>query len=243
MLESGEATDAYVGYVGAFPYAEVVSGYTAFFLGIQSIVPEAHMDVQYTNSWYDPAAEAAAASALMSKGCVIIGQHADSTGAPSEVQAAWESGKAVYSVGYNIDMLAVAPDAALTSAQNVWSVLYQATLTAFLAGEEVPTDFACGIAAGAQQISALGPNVAEGTQEAVDAAWAGIADGTIKVFDTATFTVGGETVTTAFGLDADGDFVNDNGEAIMDGAFVESVLRSAPYFSLRIDGITELTAE
>ncbi|MBQ9968316.1 MAG: BMP family ABC transporter substrate-binding protein, partial [Oscillospiraceae bacterium] len=171
------------------------------------------------------------------------GQHADSTGAPSEVQAAWESGKAVYSVGYNIDMLAVAPDAALTSAQNVWSVLYQATLEAFLAGEEVPTDFACGIANGAQQISALGPNVAEGTEEAVAAAWAGIADGTIKVFDTAAFTVGGETVTTAFGLDADGDFVNDHGEAIVDGAFVESVLRSAPYFSLRIDGITELTAE
>ena len=243
MLADGTATDAYVGYVGAFPYAEVVSGYTAFFLGIQSVVPEAHMDVQYTNSWYDPAAEAEAASALMSKGCVIIGQHADSTGAPSEVQAAWEAGNQVYSVGYNIDMLAVAPDAALTSAQNVWSVLYQHTLETFMAGEEVATDFACGIADGAQQISALGPNVAEGTQEAVDAAWAGIADGTIKVFDTAKFTVGGETVTTAFGLDADGDFVNDNGEAIMDGAFVESVLRSAPYFSLRIDGITELTAE
>ena len=239
MLESGEATDAYVGYVGAFPYAEVVSGYTAFFLGIQSIVPEAHMDVQYTNSWYDPVAEAEAANALMGKGCVIIGQHADSTGAPSAVQAAKDGGANVYSVGYNISMLEVAPTAALTSAQNVWSVLYQATLEAFQAGS-VPTDYACGIANGAQQISDLGPEVAEGTQEAVDAAWAGIADGSIKVFDTAKFTVGGETVTTAFGLDADGDFVNDHGEAIVDGAFVESVLRSAPYFSLRIDGITEL---
>ena len=240
MMADGTVTDPYVGYVGAFPYAEVVSGYTAFFLGIQSIVPEAHMDVQYTNSWYDPIAEGEAAKALMGNGCAIIGQHADSTGAPAEVQAAWEAGNAVYSVGYNIDMLAVAPDAALTSAQNVWSVLYQATLEAFLAGQEIPTDFACGIANGAQQISALGPNVAEGTQEAVDAAWAGIADGSIKVFDTATFTVGGETVTTAFGLDTDGDWVNDSGEAIIDGAFVESALRSAPYFSLRIDGITEL---
>ena len=240
LLESGEATDAYVGYVGAFPYAEVVSGYTAFFLGIQSVVPEAHMDVQYTNSWYDPVAEAEAANALMGRGCVIIGQHADSTGAPSAVQAAWESGKAVYSVGYNIDMLAVAPDAALTSAQNVWSVLYKATLETYLAGEEVPTDYACGIADGAQQISKLGPNVAEGTQAAVDAAWAGIKDGSLKVFDTSKFTCGGETVTQAFGLDADGDFVNDHGEAIVDGAFVESALRSAPYFSLRIDGITEL---
>ena len=239
MMDEGIVTDPYVGYVGAFPYAEVVSGYTAFFLGIQSIVPEAHMDVQYTNSWYDPIAEGEAAKALMGNGCVIIGQHADSTGAPAEVQAAWEAGNQVYSVGYNIDMLAVAPDAALTSAQNVWSVLYQATLEAFMAGE-VPTDYACGAANGAQKISDLGPNVAEGTAEAVEAAWAGIADGSIKVFDTAKFTVGGETVTTAFGLDADGDFVNDHGEAIVDGAFVESVPRSAPYFSLRIDGITEL---
>ena len=200
------------------------------------------MDVQYTNSWYDPVAEAEAANALMGRGCVIIGQHADSTGAPSAVQAAWESGKAVYSVGYNIDMLAVAPDAALTSAQNVWSVLYKATLETYLSGKEVPTDYACGIANGAQQISKLGPNVAEGTQAAVDAAWAGIKDGSLKVFDTSKFTCGGETVTQAFGLDADGDFVNDHGEAIVDGAFVESSLRSAPYFSLRIDGITELNA-
>jgi len=240
LMDAGKASDPYVGYVGAFPYAEVVSGYTAFFLGIQSIVPEAHMDVQYTNSWYDPVAENEAAIALMGKGCVIIGQHADSTGAPSAVQAEWAKGSQVYSVGYNIDMLAVAPDAALTSAQNVWSVLYQATLEKFLAGEEIPTDYACGIANGAQQISALGPNVAAGTQEAVDAAWKAIADGSLKVFDTSKFTVGGAEVTTAFALDTDGDWVNDTAEAIIDGAFVESLHRSAPYFGLRIDGITEL---
>ena len=183
LMDAGEVTDPYVGYVGAFPYAEVVSGYTAFFLGIQSIVPEAHMDVQYTNSWYDPVAEGEAANALMARGCVIIGQHADSTGAPSAVQAALKGGATAYSVGYNIDMLAVAPEAALTSAQNVWAVLYEATIDAFLTGE-VPTDYACGVAEGAQQISPLGPNCADGTQEAVDAAWAGIADGSLKVFDT-----------------------------------------------------------
>ena len=239
LMDAGEVTDPYIGYVGAFPYAEVVSGYTAFFLGIQSIVPEAHMDVQYTNSWYDPVAEGEAANALMARGCVIIGQHADSTGAPSAVQAALEGGATAYSVGYNIDMLAVAPEAALTSAQNVWAVLYEATIDAFLNGE-VPTDYACGVAEGAQQISPLGPNCADGTQEAVDAAWAGIADGSLKVFDTSKFTVGGAEVTTAFALDTDGDWVNDTAEAIVDGAFVESVHRSAPYFSLRIDGITEL---
>ena len=251
LMDAGTVTDPYVGYVGAYPYAEVVCGYTAFLLGIQSIVPEAHMDVQYTNSWYDPSKEAETANALMARGCVIIGQHADSTGAPSAVQEALEKGTVAYSVGYNIDMLSVAPDAALTSAQNNWSVLYKHMLEKFLAGEEVPTDFACGYADGAVMISALGGSCAEGTQEAVDAAWAGIKDGSLKVFDTSKFTCQPATdgsyqvdanghVTSAFGLDTNGDWVNDTGEAIVDGAFQESVLRSAPYFALRIDGITEL---
>ena len=251
LMDAGTVTDPYVGYVGAFPYAEVVCGYTAFLLGIQSIVPEAHMDVQYTNSWYDPTAEGEAANALMSRGCVIIGQHADSTGAPSAVQAAVDAGTVAYSVGYNIDMLSVAPTAALTSAQNNWSVLYQHMLEKLIAGEEVPADFACGYADGAVMISTLGESCAEGTQEAVDAAWAGIKDGSLKVFDTSKFTCQPSTdgsyevdadghVTSAFGLDTNGDWVNDAGEAIEDGAFAESVLRSAPYFALRIDGITEL---
>ena len=251
LMDAGTVTDPYVGYVGAFPYAEVVCGYTAFLLGIQSQVPEAHMDVQYTNSWYDPVAEGEAANALMARGCVIIGQHADSTGAPSAVQAQKDAGSVVYSVGYNIDMLSVAPTAALTSAQNNWSVLYRDTLEKFIAGEEVPVDYAVGISEDAVMISKLGPECAEGTQEAVDAAWAGIKDGSLKVFDTSKFTCQPSTdgsyqvdadghVTSAFGLDSDGDYVNDTGEAIVDGAFQESVLRSAPYFSLRIDGITEL---
>ena len=235
LMDAGTVTDPYVGYVGAYPYAEVVSGYTAFFLGIQSIVPEAHMDVQYTNSWYDLAAEGEAANALMSRGCVIIGQHADSTGAPSAVQAALDSGKVAYSIGYNVDMLAVAPTAALTSSQNVWSVLYQATLDKFIKGEEIPADYACGYAEGAQTISALGESCAEGTQEKVDEVWAGLKDGTLNIFDCANFTVGGEHLTSytdSFGMNG--------AETITDGVFYESVLRSAPYFDLRIDGITEL---
>ena len=251
LMDAGTVTDPKVGYVGAYPYAEVVCGYTAFLLGIQTQVPEAYMEVQYTNSWYDPVAEGEAANALMARGCVIIGQHADSTGAPSAVQAQKDAGSVVYSVGYNIDMLEVAPTAALTSSQNNWSVLYRDTLEKFIAGEEVPVDYAVGISEDAVMISKLGPECAEGTQEAVDAAWSSIKDGSLKVFDTSKFTCQPAAdgsyqvdadghVTSAFGLDSDGDFVNDTGEAIVDGAFQESVLRSAPYFSLRIDGITEL---
>lgn len=240
LLDAGTVTDPYVGYVGAYPYAEVVSGYTGFFLGIKSIVPDVHMDVQYTNSWYDPTAEAEAANALIGRGCVIIGQHADSTGAPSAVQAQLDGGKVCYSVGYNIDMLSVAPTAALTSAQNNWPVLYTAVVSQFMTDGTIPVDYAAGAADDAVMISTLGESCAAGTQEAVDAAWAGLKDGSVNVFDTANFTVGGEAVTSAFALDTDGDWVNDTAEAIVDGIFQESVHRSAPYFALRIDGITEL---
>ena len=78
LMDAGTVTDPKVGYVGAYPYAEVVCGYTAFLLGIQTQVPEAYMEVQYTNSWYDPVAEGEAANALMARGCVIIGRCASS---------------------------------------------------------------------------------------------------------------------------------------------------------------------
>ena len=243
LMDAGTVTDPHIGYVGAYPYAEVVSGYTGFFLGIRSIVPEAYMDVQYTNSWYDPNAEAAAAEALISRGCVIIGQHADSTGAPSAIQAAQDKGTVVYSVGYNIDMRAVAPTAALTSAQNCWVELYTPMIEAAMKGEALPKDYSVGYAHDGVQISDLGESCAPGTQEAVDAAIAAIKDGTLHVFDTSTFTMGGEPVTSWFALDTDGDWTPDSEEAIADGYFHESEVISAPYFSIRIDGINELTNE
>ena len=243
LMDAGTVTDPHIGYVGAYPYAEVVSGYTGFFLGIRSIVPEAYMDVQYTNSWYDPNAEAAAAEALIARGCVIIGQHADSTGAPSAIQAAQDKGTTVYSVGYNIDMRAVAPTAALTSAQNCWVELYTPMIEMALKGEALPKDYSVGYAHDGVQISELGESCAAGTAEAVDAAIAAIKDGTLHVFDTSTFTMGGEPVTSWFALDTDGDWTPDSEEAISDGYFHESEVISAPYFSIRIDGITELTNE
>ncbi|HQQ39889.1 MAG TPA: BMP family ABC transporter substrate-binding protein [Clostridia bacterium] len=241
MLDAGVVTDPYVGYVGAYPYAEVVSGFTGFYLGIKSIVPDAHMDVTYTNSWYDPTAEAEAANALISKGCCIISQHADSTGAPSAVQAALDAGTPVYCVGYNIDMLAVAPTAALTSAQNNWSAYYTYAFNCALTGEDIATDWSEGYATGANMISTLGPSCAAGTQEKVDEVIAGIIDGTVNVFDTSTFTVGGAVLDPGtFFIDTDGDWVPDSGTAIENGIFYESQLRSAPYFGIIIDGITTL---
>lgn len=229
-----------IGYVGAYPYAEVVSGYTAYYLGVKSVVANVVMDVTYTNSWFDITGEAEAANALMASGCAMICQHADSTGAPSAVQAAHDAGKTVFCVGYNIDMLSVAPDVALTSATNNWDVYYAYAMAQVINGEKVATNWTAGYTEGAVQITDLGPACAEGTAEKVAEVEAALHDGSLRVFDTATFTVGGEVVTSAFATDTDGDFVNDADEAIIDGAYNESYFQSAPSFSLRIDGITEL---
>lgn len=232
-----------LGYVGAYPYDEVVSGYTGFYLGVKSIVSNVVMDVQYTNSWYDPTAEGEAANALVASGAIIISQHADSTGAPAACQALLDSGTTVYCVGYNVDMLSVAPTAALTSCQNDWSVYYTYVFNCIKDGKEIDTDWAKGYSDGAVMISALGESCAEGTEAKVKEVEAALKDGSLKVFDINTFTVGGQKITTAPALDTNGDFVPDTGEAIVDGAFAESTLRSAPYFGLRIDGITELNAQ
>ena len=243
LVEDGKLTDANydgenikIGYVGAYPYAEVVSGYTAFFLGIQSIVPNVVMDVTYTNSWFDITKEAAAADALMADGCVIIGQHADSTGAPSAVQAAQEKGTVAYSIGYNVDMLSVAPQGALTSATNKWEVYYEYAFSTMMNGEKIATDWAEGYESGAVAITELGESCAEGTAEKVAEVEKAIHDGTLHVFDTSKFTVGGETLTSY-----DQSFGFEGNELISDGYFHESELRSAPAFDIRIDGITELS--
>ena len=258
MVESGVLTDSNynddgtikIGYVGAYPYAEVVSGYTAFYLGVKSIVDNVAMDVTYTNSWADATAEQQAAEALLARGCCIISQHADSTGGPAAIEAAIANGAVCYYVGYNIDMLTVAPTAILTSAQNNWSVYYTYAIDLANQGkaDEIATDWSDGYAEGANMISALGSSCAAGTAEKVAEVEAGISDGSLKVFDTASFTMGGETVTTytfnSSTMNSDYTAVLYEGadyECIVDGAFAESVFRSAPYFDLRIDGITELS--
>ena len=229
-----------IGYIGAYPYAEVVSGYTGFYLGVKSVVSNVVMDVSYTNSWYDPTAEAEAANALVASGSIIISQHADSTGAPSACEALLEGGTTVYCVGYNVDMLSVAPKSALTSAQNDWSVYYTYAMKCMLSGETIATDWAAGYSDGAVMISVLGESCAAGTAEKVAEVEAALKDGTLNVFDTANFTSGGAAVTSYMAIDTNSDWVGDTGEAIVNGIFEESVLRSAPYFGIRIDGITEL---
>ena len=229
-----------VGYVGAYPYAEVISGFTAFYLGIKSVYEDVVMDVLYTSSWFDITAEKAAAEQLIGNGCVIIGQHADSTGAPSACEAALNAGTTVYSVGYNIDMLTAAPNAALVSPTNEWGVYYTYAIDAFMKNGEIAQNWAEGFDKNAVALTKLGPNVAAGTEEKVSEVIAGLKDGSIHPFDISTFTVGGKELSSCFATDSDGDWVPDKDEAVFDGFYHESYFQSAPAFATIIDGITPL---
>ena len=237
MIEKGEITadQAKMGYIGAFPYAEVISGFTSFFLGARSVCPDVTMEVTYTNSWASFDLEKEAAQALVADGCVLISQHADTTGAATACEAA-----ATPIVGYNISMIATAPNYALTSASINWGPYYTYAAQSVVDGTEIVTDWCQGYAEGAARITELNETaIAEGTAEKVAEVETGIIDGTIKVFDTTTFTVNGMTLEELVATDEYADFA----QYVYDGCFNESVKASAPSFAFIIDGITTLTEE
>ena len=236
MIEKGEITadEAKMGYVGAYPYAEVKSGYTSYFLGARSVCPSVTMDVKFTNSWFDIAAEKETANALIAGGCVLISQHADSEGAP---KACEEAG--VPNVAYNLDTSIWGPNTALVSSKINWEPYFKHIIEATMNDTEITQDFCGGIKEDVVQVFALNDKVApEGAAEKLEEVKAKIVSGEIKVFDTATFTVDGKTVTEyKADVDSDAAFTPDT-DVVSDGYFHESEMRSAPYFDLNIDGIT-----
>ena len=228
----GADTDAKIGYVGAFSFAEVKSGYTAYFLGVRSICPNVTMDVKYTGSWSNQALEKETAEALIADGCVLISQHADTTGAATASEAA-----GVYNVGYNASMIDAAPNYALVSSAIIWGSYVTYATECMLNGEEIAVNWCEGYAKDAVKLTGLNTGVvAPGTEEKVEEVWAAIVDGSLKVFDTDTWTVGGEKITSTV------DIEGYNGLEYIspDGYFMESELGSAPSFAFVIDGITEL---
>ena len=231
MVEDGKVNkDAVkVGYVGAYPYAEVISGYTSFFLGVRSVCPEATMEVKYTNSWASFDLEKEAADALISDGCVLISQHADTTGAPTACEAA-----GVPIVGYNISMIATAPKTALTSASIDWGPYVTYAVQSVIDGKAIETDWCQGYKEGANSITELNKDaVAPGTEEKVKEVEDAIKAGTLHVFDTSPFTVGGKKLDTYKKHGSDVEYIED-------GYFHESEHGSAPAFDILIDGITTI---
>ena len=238
MIDSGKITadQAKIGYVGAFTYAEVISGYTSFFLGARSVCPSASMEVTFTGSWYDETAEKEGANKLIADGCVLISQHADSMGAPTACETA-----GVPNVSYNGSTESVGPNTYIVSSRIDWEPYYEYAITAAMNGDPIDTDWTGSLATGSVVLTDLNANVAaEGTQEAIDTAKAELEAGTRQVFDVTTFTVDGQQVESyQADVDTDANYTPDT-EVVENGAFQESKFRSAPYFDLRIDGITLL---
>ncbi len=238
MIDNGDITaeDAKIGYVGAFPYAEVKSGYSSFFLGVRSIVKEATMEVVYTNSWFDIALEREAALKLINDGCVLISQHADSEGAPKACEE-----KGVPNVSYNINTASIGPNTALISSRINWAPYYKLGIDSVAKGTSFDADWTGTIATGSVELLEVNEKVAaEGTDAKLAEVKAALEAGTLHVYDISTFTVDGKTVESYLAdVDDDGTFTGET-EAVSDGYFHESEYRSAPYFDLLIDGITEV---
>ena len=240
MIENGDITaeEAKMGYVGAFPYAEVKSGYTSFFLGARSVCPSVTMEVTFTSSWYDEALEKEAANKLINNGCVLISQHADSMGAPTACETA-----GVPNVSYNGSTVAACPNTFIVSSRIDWTPFFVYAINCVASGEDIGYDWTGTLATGSVVLTDVNEQAAAaGTAEKIAEVMKALEDGSVKVFDTATFTVNGETVTTYLAdVDDLGDYVGET-EVISDGVFLESFYRSAPYFDLDIDGITNLDA-
>lgn len=238
MIDAGQITaeEAKMGYVGAFTYAEVISGYTSFFLGARSVCPSVTMEVTFTGSWYDETAEKEAANKLISNGCVLISQHADSMGAPTACES-----QNVPNVSYNGSTIAACPNTFIVSSRINWAPYYEHVITAVANGEAVEADWTGTLATGSVVLTEVNEQAAAaGTAEKIAEVQAALEDGTVHVFDVSTFTVGGETLTSYMAdVDTDAAYTPDT-EAIADGYFHESEYRSAPYFDLQIDGITLL---
>jgi len=246
-IEAGKytAAEAKVGYVGAFTYAEVISGFTSFFLGVRSVVPEATMSVKYTGYWYEEKLEKDVANELMDDGCKLISQHADSHGAPQACEA-----RGIPNVSYNGSTLSDGPNTYLISSRINWAPYYEKVIMDYVdakANEKqpsVPNNFTGTLKDGSVEIDSCSKNCPAGAQKEIDKVKKELIDGTRHVFDINNFKINGEAPTEAnmrpadaegttwFGLAADAKFLEG-------GYYHESELRSAPSFDKIIDGITE----
>lgn len=233
-LKLNEMGETKMGYIGAFTYAEVISGYTAFYLGAKSVCPEVTMEVIFTGSWYDETKEKEAALTLIANGCKLISQHADSMGAPTACET-----NGVPNVSYNGSTVAACPNTFIVSSRIDWEPYFRYAINCIKNGEAIETDWTGTIETGSVKLTDVNTQAAAaGTAEKLEEVKAQLQSGEIQVFDIENFTVNGEKVTTYLAdVNTDADYTPDT-EVIIDGYFNESTFRSAPYFDLTIDGIT-----
>lgn len=249
MIDGGKITadKAKMGYVGAFTYAEVISGYTSFYLGAKSVCPSVTMEVQFTGSWYDETAEKEAATKLINNGCVLISQHADSMGAPTACES-----KGVPNISYNGSTVKSCPNTFIVSSRINWQPYFEYIIGCVTDGKEIDKDWCGNLSTGSVELTDVNEQAAAaGTADKIKEVKAKLEDGSLHVFDASTFTVtvtdelnksakvdaDGHLTSYMADVDTDANYTPDT-EVVSDGYFHESEKRSAPYFDLQIDGIT-----
>jgi basic membrane protein A len=243
-LQAMNKTAPKLGYVGAYPFAEVKSGYTSFFLGVQSILPAATMEVKFTNFWYDETLESNYATDLINRGADLISQHADSWGAPTTCEA-----KKIPNVSYNGSTASRCPETYIVSSKIDWTPYFKHAFQQVKAGKHVGYDYSGTLGStihnGAVALTELGKNAAEGTEAKLEEVAGKLRDGSLKVFDCSKFTVNGQHLTSyKADVDTDEAYAKDTEVIKTEGGvtyFAESEFRSAPYFDIDIDGITVLS--
>ena len=220
MIESGKITaeQAKMGYVGAHPYAEVISGYTSFYLGAKSVCPSVTMEVQFTGDWYHETKENNTALALINNGCVLISQHADSMGAPTACED-----KGVPNVSYNGSTIKDCPNTFIVSSRIDWTPYIKLICEYTMAGKAIPVDYTGTIATGSVVLTDVNENAAAaGTAAKLADVKAQLEAGTLHVFDTSKdnyITVNGEKL-TSYMADVDTDYkYTPDTEVIYDGYF------------------------
>jgi basic membrane protein A len=230
MIDKGEIKpeEAIIGYVGAFPYAEVISGFTSFYLGAKSVCPSVTMKVKYVNSWSNATEEANAATALCDEGAKLISQHSDNATPATAAQA-----KGVFHCGYNNDMTAVAPEASLLSTRIDWSPYFQYAIKAVANGEKFDRDWTAGYGEGAVVVTPLNEKIAApGTAEKLAEVEKKLADGSVHPFQGPWTGTG-----LAFGADKPDTKTMPAGDYYKESD-VAGGGTSAPSFYWIIDGIT-----
>lgn len=187
------ADQALIGYVGAYDYAEVISGYTAFFMGVRSCVPEAKMKVKYTYSWSNYALEKEYAQQLIDEGCVIISQHSDTRGPAVACENA-VADHPVYHIGYNQSMIDIAPTTSLTGCRINWAPYELAAVKAMIDEKNIESvqskkvtingnDAGAGFIEGWVEMLDLNEVIlAKGTKDAIDQKIKELKSGKISVF-------------------------------------------------------------
>ena len=236
LMENGVigSDKALIGFVGAFPTAEIISGYTAFLLGVRSVVPQATMKVRYTNTWSNYAKEKAAAQTLIREGCIVISQHTNTTGPAVACEEA-SAFLTVIHVGYNQSMIDLAPSVSLVSTRINWTPYITGAVGAVLAHKPIEkavegsahgNDMSAGLDKNWVEILELNKHIAaEGTSEKIAQLTEAFHKGGIDVFR------GDYT-----GVDPS----NPADTIDLNKGYIENENSSAPSFHYVLDGVIEV---